>query len=223
MGESILFRKYIPVVLMVAVLFAVYFTVTNNVLQKNLSTSSDSITGDNLSGMPEIVHYMVSGFPAFEMLTKTSRGASSETSLTFGFLSRLLNEIDSDYFAYPDYVQPTVFVPLPTNIYTYLDVYYLDFGWLGVAIFPFLLGLVASSLFLWMLRAPSVTKLYIVSFMGLCIFQSGGVNRFGSFQTWVWIALPLLIVKMPSLFHVSQPTSIPEKNDYKLEVPKMRV
>lgn len=208
-GEPISFRKYGLPILAGSVLFVAYFTATTSLLDKWVSyvywTKVTSHLPDALIGLADLTHYMVGSFPAFQSLINSSQEANQSVSLTFGVLSRIMHEIEPSQFGYPDYVQPFVFVPTPTNVYTYLDAFYLDFGWIGVAIFPFLTGFVTTTLYLWMRRSPSIMKVYVVSLMGLCIFQTTGVNRFGNFQTWVWIAFPLGLLKLLALFLRKQP------------------
>jgi hypothetical protein len=208
-GEPISFRKYGLPILAGSLLLVAYFTATTSLLDKWVSyvylTKVTSHLPDALMGLANLTHYIAGGFPAFQNLINSSQEPNQSVSLTFGALSRIMHEIDPSQFGYPDYVQPFVFVPSPTNVYTYLDAFYLDFGWLGVAIFPFLTGFVTTALYLWMCRSPSIMKVYVVSLMGLCIFQSTGVNTFGNFQTWVWIAFPLGLLKLLALFLRKQP------------------
>ena len=207
-GEPISFRKYGLPILTGSVLFFAYFVTTTSMLHKWVSyvylTKVTSHLPDALIGLADLTHYLVGGFPAFQSLINSSEEANQSVSFTFGVISRIMHEIDPSLFGYPDYVQPFVFVPIPCNLYTYLDAFYRDFGWIGIAIFPFLIGLVTTTLYLWMRRSPGIMKVYVVSLMGLCIFQSTGVNTFGTFQTWVWIASPLGLVKLLALFSGGQ-------------------
>jgi oligosaccharide repeat unit polymerase len=207
-GEPISFRKYGLPILAGSVVFFAYFVTTTSLLHKWVSyvylTKVASHLPDALIGLADLTHYLVGGFPAFQSLINSSQEANQCVSLTFGVLSRIMHEIDPSLFGYPDYVQPFVFVPTPTNVYTYLDAFYHDFGWIGIAIFPFLIGLVTTTLYLWMRRSPSIMKVYVVSLMGLCIFQSTGVNTFGTFQTWVWIVFPLGLLKLLALLSRQQ-------------------
>ena len=209
MGKTFSLRKYSLQILIGGAFIVAYFAATNIVLNKTLSqvdrVFASTALNEPLIGWGDFIHYIVSGFPAFQVLTQYPPNYDQPVSLTFGAISRILNEIDPASFAYPDYVQPFVYVPLPTNIYTYLDTFFLDFGWVGVAIFPFVIGLLTTALYLWMLRAPSVGKIYVAALMGQCILQTTGVNRFSSFLIAEWIVLPLVLLKLFEWFAITRP------------------
>jgi oligosaccharide repeat unit polymerase len=173
--------------LLVSALFLAYFLLTTNRLQK-------SVTGQ--AGLADVGLYTVSSFPAFQEMLRSPGQFVQSSSLTFGFVSRVLNEIDPVVFAYPEYVRPPVYIPTSTNVFTYLDAFFLDFGMPGVYLFPFLYGLLTSALFLAMRAAPSIGKVYVAALFGLCIIQSAGVNRFGTFGIWLWVLAPLALNRL---------------------------
>ncbi len=179
------------VLAVVPVLLLAYFLVTTNLQQKAI---------EEQAGVPDVAVYTVSSFPAFQVMVQSPAAFDPGTSLSFGAVSRVLNELDPEHYVYPDYVQPYVNVPMPTNIYTYLDALFLDFGWFGVVIGPFILGLFITLIYLSMMRTPTVSKIYVASLMGYCIIQTTTAYRFGTFQTWSWILLPIGLIKLGEMF-----------------------
>ena len=190
-AQKISTKRYAVWFLVISSLCVVYFLATTNLLGKAV---------DSEAGMADIAHYTSSSFPAFQVMVRAPEMFAQHTSLTFGMVSRILNEIDPSSFSYPDYVQATVDVPGSTNTYTYLDAFFLDFGWLGVFLFPFVLGLLTTRLYLSMRRSPSVIKVYVASLFGLCIVESTGVNRFGNFSTWLWILGTIAVASLITRF-----------------------
>lgn len=193
LGQKISTKRYAVWLLVFSSLCVVYFLATTNLLGK----AADSEAG---AGAADIAEYTVSSFPAFQVMMRAPEMFAQPTSLTFGVVSRILNEVDPNRFSYPEYVQPFVDVPRSTNLYTYLDAFFLDFGLLGVFLFPFILGLLATSLYLSMRKSPSVIKVYVASLFGLCIVGSTGVNIFGNFQTWLWILGTIAVGSLITLF-----------------------
>lgn len=181
-------------VAMVALLIltpAVYFMKTSQAQEKTLATKETSAqTGaDRLQArLADPYHYAIGPLAAFQVLLKDPRPFESRASLTFGAVSRVLHGIAPKRFAYPEYIQPFVDIPLPMNVYTYLDAFYVDFGWTGLLVLPALTGFVCSVVYLSMLRRPTWIKVFTASLLALCVVSTINVNRFGNLQTWFWIA-----------------------------------
>jgi oligosaccharide repeat unit polymerase len=182
-GQKTSFMKYVKRFGIIIIIFIAYFFITTNMLQKAI---------DQEAGVGDIAVYTVSSFPAFQEMLKYPEQFAVDTSLTFGMVSRVLHEIDPEVISYPEYVQPFVYIPTATNVYTYIDAFYLDFGWIGVIIFPYVIGFMSTVIYLYMLNKPSINNIYISSLIGLLITQSTGVNRFGNILTWIWIILPMV-------------------------------
>ncbi|HDR2409657.1 MULTISPECIES: O-antigen polymerase [Enterobacter] len=102
-----------------------------------------------------LYNYMSGGILAFSQLTDTP-------SDTFGFYS-FRNIYLWLGFLYPfkiaNIVQEWVFVPFPTNIYTYLRPYFMDFGYFSI-IFPAFLGFISGRIYTW--KYKNVRAYYIV-------------------------------------------------------------
>ncbi|HDR2161091.1 TPA: oligosaccharide repeat unit polymerase [Enterobacter cancerogenus] len=91
-----------------------------------------------------LYNYMSGGILAFSQLPDT-------TSETFGFYS-FRNFYLWFGFLYPfkiaNIVQEWVFIPFPTNIYTYLRPYFMDFGYLSI-VFPAFFGFMSGRIYTW--------------------------------------------------------------------------
>ncbi len=168
----------LPLVAMLA--FGGYFLATTNALNK-------SVTGN--AGIADLSLYLVSGFPAFQQMVLFPQGYEGSGHITFGVITRILYALDPESVIKPDYVRPFTTVPFPTNIYTYLDSAFLEYGWIGVFLLPCLLGLGLTLLYLSLNKKPSVMKVYINALLGTCIVQSLTVNRFGATDIWMWMVV----------------------------------
>ena len=81
---------------------------------------------------------------------------------------------------------------LPTNLYTYLDAFFIDSGWLDILFMPFLVGFLTTIVYVSIMRSPTVFRAYLAPLLALSIVGSKSVNRFGNFKIYVLI-LDLLL------------------------------
>ncbi|MBN2339785.1 MAG: oligosaccharide repeat unit polymerase [Acidobacteria bacterium] len=160
--------------------FVGYFLYTTNSLDK-------SVTGR--AGMADLSFYLVSGLPAFQQMVQFPDGYSESGHLTFGVVARALHAINPENITKPDYIRPKTTIPFFTNIYTYLDSLFLEYGWIGVFVYPFLLGLALSYLYLSLHDNPGVIKTFVNAMLGTAIVQSLSGNRFGASGVWMWMAV----------------------------------
>jgi oligosaccharide repeat unit polymerase len=91
---------------------------------------------------------------------------------------------------YPILSSPYVFVPYPTNVYTFLDVFVLDFGTSGIIMGPFVMGIGMAWVYN---RLRRRTTYPLVLLYGLCVYSCCIVNL-GNFLTTAPIPIILGIV-----------------------------
>jgi oligosaccharide repeat unit polymerase len=181
MGKSrCLSFKAIALPAMVFLAFVGYFLYTTNALDK-------SVTGK--AGMADLSFYLVSGLPAFQQMVQFPDGYSGSGHLTFGVVARALHAINPENITKPDYIRPMTTIPFFTNIYTYLDSLFLEYGWIGVFVYPFLLGLALSYLYFSLHDKPGVIKTFVNAMLGTAIVQSLSGNRFGASGIWMWMGV----------------------------------
>lgn len=94
--------------------------------------------------------YILSPLPAFDMILNSefvvSGGAPG--SMTFAFLFRIFDAIGINVGIKQFQVDSWwVNVPLPTNVFTVMQTFYIDFGYLGIFIFSSLFGIIWGQLF----------------------------------------------------------------------------
>jgi len=84
-------------------------------------------------------------------------------------------------------------VPVELNVGTYVQPFYLDWGWPGLIAVPFLIGLLTSALYLQMRQSKSLLNVYAMSLMSFCITISIFVNHFTQVSTWFFLLVGFLV------------------------------
>jgi len=102
---------------------------------------------------------------------------------------------------YPHLVRPFTFIPTPTNLFTYLDAFTLDFGILGALIGSFTIGAIISWFYRKVRTSVNLTSLVIYCYLVYACIMAPMNNEFIRFNLIfsgivAWI-LNLIIVKKP--------------------------
>lgn len=84
-------------------------------------------------------------------------------------------------------------VPIDLNVCTYLQPFYLDWGYAGFIIGPFLCGLLAMSVYLKMRARKTLFSVYFAGLMSFCVTISIFVNFFSQIATWFFVAVGLAV------------------------------
>ncbi len=145
--------------------------------------------------------YMTANFPAFQaMANDISSLEYYRATYPWGYKTFfpfyvLLSKIDNSLSAKKI---PGKFynVPIPYNTYTYLRHFYSDFGAIGAIIFPFLIGLGSSFLFLQITKAGKIEYFLLYGVVGWCLFISFFSNHFSYLNVWYFCILSFLIGKI---------------------------
>lgn len=118
------------------VILALFFILT----LMRAETYEDGTTNlDDLSFMEFIAIYVLSTPVAFGTLTPSIGQPYGSYTMTLLYL--VLNKLGG-HFPIIEQIQHFVWVPIPTNLYTIMQPFYLDFGYAGVAVFAVLYGFV---------------------------------------------------------------------------------
>jgi oligosaccharide repeat unit polymerase len=143
-----------------------------------------------------IVHYIVSPLPALTILINSAGYYQFPdnilTSLVpyFNKLGFAMREIST--------VRDFVDVPLPTNIYTAYDVYYLDLGLIGVILFQFIAGLWHGFLYAKIAtnKVNLLSVVLFVFFMFPLIIQYSGDYYVIGIRAWIYITIMSLFLEL---------------------------
>lgn len=145
---------------------------TDETFSNNLDTLFDSF-----------VTYLLSAVPAFNQLVMYDK-APGFGEYTFRFFYAVAERLGASVTAVP-LVQQYVYVPVATNVYTYLQPYYLDFRAFGVVVFPFIFGYIHSYSYV---RASSGNRAHIFLYGLLCyplVMQFFQDQYFNLLSTWI--------------------------------------
>jgi oligosaccharide repeat unit polymerase len=202
------FRRLKLAAIVLACLLVLNFQVSNVALNKDLAQTEfvgmDNIP-EQLRWTASLYHYLVGPLIAFSELLQHPYDFTDTGNLTFGAVARILHALDPDSFKYPMYVRLFSFIPIPTNVYTYLDAFYIDFGWIGVFLMPMFWGCVCTGFYLSMRARPTCFSIFTASVFGYCCISSTGVNRFGTLEIWLWLSFTFSIATAYRLFSAKRP------------------
>ncbi|MFK8049243.1 MAG: O-antigen polymerase [Halioglobus sp.] len=128
---------------LIAILFIIFLTV-GAILGKagNLDMPFAQIV---TTGFQTMMYYMLSPLSALDMV-QNSTNILLEGQYTARSIISLFNFIGLSDVPLVDLIQPYVFVPAPTNVYTFVHAPYRDFGQL-FPIYHFFLGILLGSIF----------------------------------------------------------------------------
>jgi oligosaccharide repeat unit polymerase len=79
---------------------------------------------------------------------------------------------------YPGLIRPFLYLPYPTNLYTYLDAFTLDFGLWGALLGSFFLGALTAWFYRRVTSKPSPFNLIIYSYLVYCCILAPANNEF---------------------------------------------
>lgn len=145
--------------------------------------------------------YLLGPLPALDIYLQTSAGAGSGEHV-FRTIYAVLAFVGLDVEV-PPLVQDYVLIPFPTNVYTFFQPYYTDFGLAGVILAPFLFGWLHGALY----RRASMGHLFSIMMYALLlyalVFQFFQDHYFSLLSTWIQytIILGLFFYR----FHVLAP------------------
>lgn len=91
------------------------------------------------------------------------------------------------------YVLDTVRTPVPSNTFTYLRPLYEDFGLIGIAFLPWLIGVLSSYLFMLYKRRPNLIKIVTMAYIYVFLVFSIQGNQFWSITfTFAFVVASLI-------------------------------
>ena len=140
---------------------------------------------ENFNGL---INQQFSSVPAFSAYVDSAGFNSNANNFgegTFRFFYAGLRSLGFDVPVKSN-VQDFVNIPEPTNIYTWYHLYVSDFGWMGVLIFPFLIGAGNGIVYSVSKTLDSSFRLVLMAIVYLpMIFSSGSEGYFTAASRWL--------------------------------------
>jgi hypothetical protein len=137
-----------------------------------------------LAPLSNPLFYLTSPYPVFDAFINAHYEV--ERGETFIALINLASKVDP-FVKQPTNLLEEVDVPMPTNVYTYLRPFYVDFGWPGILIGPFVIGYVTTRLYRRARSTQCVTPILLYASCAWCLCMSFFSNHFvytATFLMW---------------------------------------
>lgn len=169
--------------------FAVFFSFFNLIAQQLSKTVSTNILIQRSLNLPapflylaDSYIYMTGSIPALQVFIQTTDELAwgKNTFLPIiKILARIFPNIDV-----PQEVLPFYNIPFAFNVTTYLNTFYNDWGYIGLLVGPFVLGMLAMLLYLAMRRKSSFGLIFANSLMAYCLVYTIFNSRFITVYVW---------------------------------------
>ncbi|CAG0939476.1 hypothetical protein BROC_00658 [Candidatus Brocadiaceae bacterium] len=177
----------------------VYFIVMGEALGKTfeytISQAGNFHGPDFVRPLAQFYLYVAGNIPAFQMYMTTYESSQTYGLFQFIPIAKVLSKLDMVPWELPQEVGQNVFIPFSFNTYTYLNVFYLDWGLIGTLIGPFLFGLIGNWIYLRACSSGQVWDVIGTAFIVHASFSSIGTNVLVSTPQWEFaIALVILAV-----------------------------
>jgi len=160
--------------------------------------------------MLPVYMYLTVSFPAFQIHIN-SAPRPTYGAMTFYPLFQVLNKVDPTLET-PPVIGEFIFVPSPSNTYTWLQEFYDDFGAAGVWIGPWVLGVLTSFFYFQMLSTRSTFTTLMSGVFSFCLALSIYANHFTQGPAWYFVAVCFLIdrfIRRPGNVDQLLPASAP--------------
>jgi len=163
----------------VTVTAVVLSIVANDYFMKKSSAWSGYLSSGVPSTIMSVYWYLTGPIAAFDQVVLKGQDSYMPGAYTFRIVTKWLA---IGGFVSKEWVAPAIgpnvalyFSPVPINVYTWYEAFYSDFGLVGIAIGPFIIGLVSSWLYFSLLKSFSLARLVSLSvLMGVIFFSIMG-------------------------------------------------
>ncbi|MGC8979108.1 O-antigen polymerase [Caldisericum sp.] len=157
---------------------------------------------ENVKGvLKSLMVYLLGGVVAFDNVVKNPGLFTDSRIATFRFFLAFLNRIGIGHYDLPKFVSTVTYTPSPTNVYTIYYPYFLDYGYVGIFIFPFIIGFFSSIVFVnaYFKRGKISTFLYGMVIAALLV-SNFDEAFFTTLSYWLQAGIFLFFVyKLPKL------------------------
>jgi oligosaccharide repeat unit polymerase len=190
------------------ILVITVLTVMQNAIQVRNENTSENL-------LPSLILYIFGGQKAFEDILSGNYPINISAYYTFDSLNYFLDRFGL-ILEYPSLVREYSAGNIFTNVYTYLDAYYLDFGFYGIIIGPFLIGLFVTHSYRYAMRHSSLFWSILYSYCVYGLLISFLNNEFIRVNTII-ILLEAFIIELISRKSLSDNSKQSEDNEVVFE------
>ena len=135
--------------------------------------------------------YLTGSFPVLQAFLEDKQDLAYG-KYSFGPLVKLVELV------YPEFERVSLTgkfyrVPIELNACTYLELFYKDFGFLGIVLGPLFLGVLCMTAYLAMRGRKTLFSVFFVSLLSFCITISIFVNHFSQIATWYFVGVGYIV------------------------------
>ncbi len=153
---------------------------------------------ENLAGVLNSLQvYTLGGLVAFDSVVNFSFTFTDAYIPTLRFFYKIANLFGANIYI-PVVNMQNVLTPQPTNVYTIYSSYFLDFGWGGIVIIPFALGLLSVLIYKQAIKHnPEGIVLYGI-LLGSLVVSCANEAFLTALSSWLQaIVIMILLYKFP--------------------------
>lgn len=198
--------KFYRIVLSFGLILLMIFIFISSLLAKGTGKELLAYTSISLpSFLYNIYTYPTSSIGAFNAFLERENGKLLLGQATFYPIAVILHKLKLiSHLEETSYVLDNVYVPIPTNTFTYLRPLYEDFNVLGLIIIPYFIGLLSSYIFVSLKGNFSLVKVIVLSYIYAFIVFSIQGNLFWNFYYVISIISTCLITKIVEIYAYKQ-------------------
>lgn len=178
------------------VFFVLFGSWIGKTLENNPALQEYSQLPESASYLATPYVYLTSNIPAFQEYIQSQPAFESWGKFTLLPLVKVLTTLFGLQIELPKEVGDNVLVPFECNTYTFLNVYWSDFGYLGVLGMPFLLGLFCTYLFRQALVRQESRDVLLSALVLYCLVNAVFVNKFISTPIWQHSIAVIVIARL---------------------------
>ena len=171
-------------------LFVLIFSIIGIIYGKG--GSAEGTLSDNLEAASETTAiYIASPINALDQEVSNAQNTTYDGNNSLQFFIKLINQFTLfPVFKVRDIIQSYVFVPYPTNVYTYYSLYIRDFGPIYAWVLLGLFGFIHTAFHQQAMRARQVRYVFYYAFLLYPLLLSFfGDQYFSLISTWIQIAV----------------------------------
>jgi oligosaccharide repeat unit polymerase len=200
-------RRWEPILIGgIVAITVIYFVVAGEFLGKTyqylISQAGDFYGPDALRPLAGFYTYVTGNIPGFQAFMREYELVHSYGLFQILPAAKILSSVGLINVELPIEVGNFLLIPFPFNTYTYLNVFYLDWGLIGVFIGPFLFGLAGNWLYRYTCLRGRVWHILLMAFITHACLSSIGTNVLISAPQWEYAfalaVLALVARKSPS-------------------------
>jgi hypothetical protein len=190
-------RRMLARVGLLALVTVVLFVTVGQILGKTLENNREAdkyvLVPPEYRPLAMAYIYLTANIPAFQEFVRHTDPAHTKGSFLLLPAAKIVQLTVAPNIVIPEEVGDYYPVPFEFNAHTWLDVYWSDFGWVGVTFVPLMIGLGATLLFVRALERPTFRTTLLCGLGCYVLLNSVFVNKLVSTPMWEFAFIILVM------------------------------